>query len=88
MPNCMITACLPSTEAVGSCYFCLVDIYRFKMEIFLPVLLTDLTSPSLTSPQSSLGNRLVHSHWSSSYITALSLVESFPNDACASSLMP
>ena len=32
--------------------------------------------------------RLVHSHWSSSYITALSLVESFPSDACASTLMP
>ena len=30
---------------------------------------------------------LVHSHWSRSYITALSLVQSFPSDACASSLM-
>ena len=32
--------------------------------------------------------RLVHSHWSSSFITALSLVQSFPRDACASNLMP
>ena len=32
--------------------------------------------------------RRVHSHWSSSYITALSLVQSFPSDAGASSLMP
>ena len=31
---------------------------------------------------------VVHSHWSSSDITALSLVESFPSDAGASSLMP
>ena len=31
---------------------------------------------------------VVHSHWSRSYITALSLVESFPSDASASSLMP
>ena len=32
--------------------------------------------------------RLVHSHWSSSYITALLLVQSFPSDAGASNLMP
>ena len=32
--------------------------------------------------------RLLHSHWSRTYITALSLVESFPSDACASSHMP
>ena len=32
--------------------------------------------------------RLVHYHWSSSCITALSLVQSFPSDAGASSLMP
>ena len=31
---------------------------------------------------------LVHSHWSSSCITALSLVETFPSDSCASNLMP
>ena len=31
---------------------------------------------------------LVHSHWSRSYITALSLVQSFPSDAYASSLRP
>ena len=30
---------------------------------------------------------LVHSHWSRSYMTALSLVESFPSDSCASNLM-
>ena len=35
-----------------------------------------------------LAVRLVHSHWSRSYITALSLVESFPSDAGASNLMP
>ena len=34
------------------------------------------------------GIRLVHSHLSRSYITALSLVESFPSDAGASNLMP
>ena len=32
--------------------------------------------------------RLVHSHWSRTYNTALSLVQSFPSDACASNLMP
>ena len=32
--------------------------------------------------------RLVHSHWSRSYITALSLVESFSSDVGASNLMP
>ena len=32
--------------------------------------------------------RLVHSHWSSSYITALSLVETFPSVAGAVDLMP
>ena len=31
---------------------------------------------------------LVNSHWSRSYITALSLVESFPIDACTSKCMP
>ena len=31
---------------------------------------------------------LVHTHWLSSYNPALSLVESFPSDACASSLVP
>ena len=32
--------------------------------------------------------RLVHSHWSKTYITALSLVETFPSDAGSSNLMP
>ena len=35
----------------------------------------------------SLRYRLVHHHWSSSYITALSLVETFPNEDCVSNLM-
>ena len=42
----------------------------------------------MNSPDKVLRTSLVHSHWSSSYITALSLVESFPNDACASNPMP
>ena len=33
-------------------------------------------------------NRLVHSHWSRNVEPRLLLVESFPSDACASSLMP
>ena len=48
---------------------------------WIPVTLNNQVTFSLTS-------RLVHSHWSSSYITALSLVESFPSDAGATSLMP
>ena len=32
--------------------------------------------------------RLVHSHWSRTYNTALSLVETFPSDAGAINLMP
>ena len=45
------------------------------------------SSPPWRSPWSSIYPRLVtirllHSHWSRSYITALSLVESFPSDAC------
>ena len=31
---------------------------------------------------------LLRSHWSSSYITALSLVQTFPSDAGATNLMP
>ena len=34
------------------------------------------------------GISLVHSHWSRNVEARLSLVESFPSDACASSLMP
>ena len=32
--------------------------------------------------------RVLHSHWSRTYITALSLVESLPSVVCASSLLP
>ena len=35
-----------------------------------------------------LQSSLVHSHWSRNVEARLSLVESFPSDACASSLMP
>ena len=49
-----------------------------------PVKLAESPGPA----QSGAHSRLVHSHWSRSYITALSLVESFPNYACTSSLMP
>ena len=34
-----------------------------------------------------LGISVVHSHWSRNVEARLSLVESFPSDACASSLM-
>ena len=36
----------------------------------------------------SVSGSLVHSHWSRNVEARLSLVESFPSDACASSLMP
>ena len=52
----------------------------------------NVTSPGLarnTVPDSCcIQVRLVHSHWSRTYIAALSLVQSFPSDAGASSLMP
>ena len=45
-----------------------------------------------TEPNNRLATNLwhtvVHSHWSSNVEARLSLVERFPNDACASRLMP
>ena len=41
---------------------------------------------SLSSSQAYIS--LVHSHWSRTHIAALSLVEGFPSNACASNLMP
>ena len=35
-----------------------------------------------------LAGSVVHSHWSRTIDARLSLVENFPSDACASSLMP
>ena len=50
-------------------------------------LLSESFEPSVKG-EVRLAVRLVHSHWSRSYITALSLVESFTSDAFASNLMP
>ena len=53
-----------------------------------PEIPSNSSRPLPRSHNISLRSRLVHSHWSGSYITAISLVQSFPSDACASSLMP
>ena len=45
-------------------------------------------SPGRPTTSGPLSGRLVHSHWSRNVEARLSLVESFPSDAGASSLMP
>ena len=72
--------------------FCMQAVRRVLEDRYLNFLSdpgTDVVIGIVTSSSPSHPGltRLVHSHWSNSYITALSLVESFPSDAGASNLM-